>query len=246
MDDQGAQFGGVKFEPLGGERPTDARELLARAARILADNGHESGLAGQVTARGPEPETYWTLPLGMGLDEARAESFVLVDGDLKTLQGKGRPNPATRFHLWVYRARTDVQSIIHTHPPYASALAAAARPLVIGHMDTVKLFDDCAFLPEWPGVPFADREGEIIAGALGAKHAILLAHHGLLTVGRSVEESAVLAVTMERAARMQHLAAAFGGVKPLAGEDPVKARDFLRSAPVINATFDYWWRKASR
>ena len=131
MDDQGAQFGGVKFEPLGGERPTDARELLARAARILADNGHESGLAGQVTARGPEPETYWTLPLGMGLDEALAESFVLVDGDLKTLQGKGRPNPATRFHLWVYRARTDVQSIIHTHPPYASALAAAALALMM-------------------------------------------------------------------------------------------------------------------
>lgn len=246
MDKASAPFAGVNFEPLGDARPQDVRETLARAARILADNGHESGLAGQLTARGPQPETYWTLPLGLGLEEANAASFVLVDGDLKTLQGEGRANPATRFHLWVYRARPDANSIIHTHPPYASALAAAARPLLVGHMDTAVLFDDCAFLPEWPGVPFADREGEIIAGALGAKHAIILAHHGLLTVGRSVEEATVLAVTVERGARMQHRAAAFGGIKPLSGDDPLKAREFLRTDRVLNATFDYWWRKASR
>jgi L-fuculose-phosphate aldolase len=241
-----AEFDGIPFEPMTSAAPADLREALTWAAWILEDNGHESGLAGQLSARGDTPETYWTLPLGLGFDEAEPAAMVLVDRDLKTLTGNGKANPATRFHLWIYRARPDVMAIVHTHPPYASAVAAAARPLVIGHMDSAMLFDDCAFLPEWPGVPLADREGEIISEALGARSAIMLSHHGILTAGRTVQEAAVLAVTVERTARIQLRAAALGGVKPFAGEDARKARDFLRSPTIIESTFLLWARKAKR
>ncbi|MSQ71985.1 MAG: aldolase [Betaproteobacteria bacterium] len=239
-----AAFDGIVFEPIASDVPDDVREALTLCGWILAANDHESGLAGQISARGEAPETYWTLPLGLGLEEAAPAAMVLVDRDLKTLKGDGRANPATRFHLWVYRARPDVNAIVHTHPPYASALAAAALPLVVAHMDSAMLFEDCAFLPEWPGVPLADREGEIISGALGTRHAIMLAHHGMLTAGRSVAEAAVLAVKVERTARTQVRAAALGGVKPLAGEDVRKAREFLRSPSIIAATFSYWARQA--
>jgi L-fuculose-phosphate aldolase len=169
----------------------DPRARLTRCAWILAAEGHESGLAGQLTARGAEPGTFWTLPLGLAFDEAEERSWLLIDDALKVLAGEGahgvrEPNPATRFHLWVYRARPDVRAIVHTHPPAASALAAAEQPLVVAHMDATPLFEDTAFLGQWPGLPTADREGEIIAGALAGKHALLLAHHGLLTAGRSV------------------------------------------------------------
>jgi L-fuculose-phosphate aldolase len=240
-----AQFNGIAFDPMTSEQPDDVREALTWCAWILEDNGHESGLAGQISARGDALETYWTLPLGVGLGEATPERMVLVDRDLITLSGEGKANPATRFHLWIYRARPDVHAIVHTHSPYASALAAAAKPLIIGHMDSAMLFDDCAFLPQWPGVPLADREGEIIAGALGSRSAIILAHHGMLTAGRTVQEAAVLAVTVERSARIQVRAAALGGVQPLSGEDARKARDFLRTPAVINSTFALWARKAS-
>ena len=239
-----AEFDGIAFDPMTSEAPADIREALTWCAWILDDNGHESGLAGQISARGEAAETYWTLPLGVGLAEATPDAMVLVDGNLKTLSGSGNANPATRFHLWIYRARPDVQSIVHTHPPYASVLAAAAQPLVIGHMDSAMLFDDCAFLPEWPGVPLADREGEIISEALGSKSAIMLSHHGMLTVGRTVQEAAVLAVTVERSARIQVRAAALGGVKPIPGEDARKARDFLRTETIIDSTFSLWARQA--
>jgi L-fuculose-phosphate aldolase len=242
--DKPAAFDGIAFEPLPAEVPHDAREVLTLCGWILAANDHESGLAGQISARGDAPETYWTLPLGVGLEEASPAAMVLVDRDLNTLEGEGKANPATRFHLWVYRARPDLNAIVHTHPPYASALAAAVTPLVVGHMDSAMLFEDCAFLAEWPGVPLADREGEIISGALGTRHAIMLAHHGMLTAGRTVAEAAVLAVKFERTARMQVRASALGGVKPLRGEEPMKAREFLRSPAIIDATFAYWARKA--
>src|SRR3954465_10528234 len=74
-----------------------AEESLARACRILAAEGHESGLAGQVTARGKKPGTWVTLQFGHGFDEASPQCMVLVDEDLKPASG-GRPNPAVRFH----------------------------------------------------------------------------------------------------------------------------------------------------
>jgi L-fuculose-phosphate aldolase len=229
----------------------DPRPALTSSAWILADEGHESGLAGQLTARGTEPGTYWTLPLGVAFDEAEHGAWLLIDDALAVRAGDGmfairEPNPATRFHLWVYRARPDVHAIVHTHPPAASALAAAETPLVVGHMDATPLFDDIAHLSEWPGLPTADREGEIIAGALADKHAIMLAHHGLLTAGRSVAEAAFLAVFVERMARLQLDAARLGGVRPVDPVEARRARDFLRTERIMGLTFDAWARRAAR
>jgi L-fuculose-phosphate aldolase len=230
---------------------SDPRAALTRCAWILADEGHESGLAGQLTARGPDEGTFWTLPLGLAFDEADEASWLLIDGAMNVLEGAGsygirEPNPATRFHLWVYRARADVQAIVHTHPPAASVLAAAEQPLVVAHMDATPLFDDMAFLPDWPGLPTADREGELIAGGLGTKHAMLLAHHGLLAAGRSVAEAAFLAVFIERMARLQVDAAPLGGVKPIDAGEARRARDFLRTDRIMDATFAAWSRRAAR
>jgi L-fuculose-phosphate aldolase len=230
---------------------SDPRRSLTRSAWILADEGHESGLAGQLTARGPSAGTFWTLPLGLAFDEAEEASWLLIDDALTVLEGTGshgirEPNPATRFHLWVYRARPDVTSIVHTHPPAASALAAAEQPLIVAHMDATPLFDDTAFLADWPGLPTADREGELIAAGLGGKHALLLAHHGLLAAGRSVQEATFLGVFMERMARQQIDAAKLGGAKPIDAAEARRARDFLRTDRIMGLTFDAWSRRAER
>jgi L-fuculose-phosphate aldolase len=223
------------------ESSTEA--LLAACCRILAAEGHESGLAGQVTARAEKPGTWWTLQFGYGFDEATAERMVLVDEDLKPLRG-GRPNPGVRFHIWIYRNRPDVQAIVHTHAPHASALAATGKPLKTIHMDSAMLHGT-AHLPEWPGVPVADDEGRIISGALGNAKTILLANHGLLTAGSSVEEATYLAVFFERAARMQLRAMAAGGFKEVKPELAEEAREFLLQPSIVRGTFAYWARRCA-
>lgn len=215
-------------------------EALAAACRILAKEGHESGLAGQVTARGPKPGTWWTLQFGYGFEEATGERMVLVDEDLKPLRG-GRPNPGVRFHVWVYRKRPDVQAIIHTHAPHASALASTGKALKTIHMDSAMLHGT-AHLPEWPGVPVADDEGRIISGALGDAKTVLLANHGLLAAGASVEEATYLAVFFERAARMQLRAMAAGGYKEVKPALAEEARAFLLQPSIVRGTFAYWAR----
>jgi ribulose-5-phosphate 4-epimerase/fuculose-1-phosphate aldolase len=77
-------------------------------------------------------------------------------------------------------------------------------PLHIQHMDFMGLWNDMAFLPKWPGLPFGDEEGKIISEVLGAKKwGALLAHHGLLVGGRSVEEATYRAYFFEKAAAAQ-------------------------------------------
>ena len=236
--------------PLEGSTP----ELLSACCRILAREGHESGLAGQVTARADRPGQWWTLQFGYGFEEATPARMVRVDEDLKPLGGYrgespvtagGRPNPGVRFHVWIYRKRPDVQAIVHTHAPYASALSCTSSTLKTIHMDSAMLHG-CAHLPEWPGVPVADDEGRIISAALGEEKCILLANHGLLAAGASVEEATYLAVFFERAARMQLRAMAAGGIQEVKPELAREARDFLLQPSIVRGTFAYWARRLGR
>jgi L-fuculose-phosphate aldolase len=223
--------------------PWTMPQKVALTCRILAAEGHESALAGQITARGEKPGTYWMLSFGLGFDEAMASNIVLVDDDLNILEGEGMVNPSNRFHLWIYRHRPHVKAIIHTHPPYISALSLVGEPLVSAHMDTTMFFDDCAYLPEWPGVPIGDEEGRIINDALGDKRAILLAHHGQLVATSSIEESCVLALFIERAARMQVLARSIGQIKPINPEHAREAHDYRLKSKAVGGTFHYFARR---
>jgi L-fuculose-phosphate aldolase len=219
------------------------RQKLALTCRILASEGHDSGLAGQATARGPKPGTYYMLRFGLGFDEITAENLLLVDDDLNVLEGDGMPNPSNRFHLWVYRARPHVNAIMHTHAPHVSALSMIGVPLAVSHMDTTLFHEDCAWLREWPGTPIGDEEGRIISDALGNKRAILLAHHGQLAACETVEEAAILAMFIERAAKLQLLAMSAGTILPVDPALAQEAHDYRLKPKAIAATFAYYSRR---
>lgn len=224
----------------------DLKDAVAQTCQTMFAFGHDSGLSGQISARAEQEGTYWTQRMGLGFDEIRADNLLLVDADLNVLQGEGMPNPANRFHSWLYRARPDVNCIIHTHAFHASTLAMLEVPLEISHMDTCPLYGQVAFLAKWPGIPVGNEEGEIIANAIGDKKCILLAHHGLLITGSSVEEACVLGVLFERAAKMQLTAMAAGKIQPIDAELGEEARRWITTPRRYLATFAYYARRARR
>jgi L-fuculose-phosphate aldolase len=222
------------------------REKVALGCRMLADEGHARTLAGQVSARAEKRGTFWTTNFGAGFADARTSNLVRVDGDLNVVEGEGMANPAVRFHLWIYEARPDINSIVHTHPPYASALSIIGEELAVAHMDATPFHGDCAFLAEWPGIPLANEEGRIICEALGEKRSILLANHGLLTTGRIIEEAVYLAILFEQAARTQITARSVAAIRPVRPELAKESHDFMIKHKVIVATFSYWARQTLR
>lgn len=230
-------------------RPADysSKEKIALSCRYLADEGHAKTLAGQVTVRAEQPGTFWTTHFGSGFADVRTSNLVRVDSEMNVIEGEGMANPAVRFHLWIYRARPEVRSIVHTHAIHTAALAMTRARLIVAHMDTAVFHDDCAYLHDWPGVPVANEEGRLITEALGSARSILLSNHGLLTVGGSLDEAVYLAGLFEHAARLQLLACASG--TPIAAIAPDRAReahDFLLKPRMISQTVDYWLRQAAR
>lgn len=228
------------------DSPYSLAQKLALTCRILFDNGHDSGLAGQITARTDVPGTYLTQRLGLGFDEITQDNLLKVDEHLNVLEGEGMANPANRFHSWVYRARPDVNCIVHTHALHSAALGMLEVPLIVSHMDNCVLYDDVAFVPHWPGIPVGNEEGELISTALGDKRALLLAHHGLLIAASSVEEACVLGIAFERAARMHLLAAAAGEIKPIDPRLAREAHDWVLRPKRNAIAFAYYARRALR
>ncbi|MDM0087240.1 MULTISPECIES: aldolase [unclassified Variovorax] len=229
-----------------GESERHPRQKLALTCRILFDNGHDSGLAGQITARTGRPGEFYTQRLGLGFDEITASNLLRVDEHLHVLEGDGMANPANRFHSWVYRARPDVNCIIHSHAMHVAALGMLEKPLVVSHMDNCLLYDDVAFVGSWPGVPVGNEEGEFITAALGSKRALLLSHHGLLVAASTIEEACVLSLAFERTARMQLLAMNAGEIQPI---DPVlgkEAHDWLLRPRRNSVAFEYYARRSLR
>merc|ERR1719261_1931614 len=227
-------------------------EKLVLSARILADEGHGDTLAGQVTCRDTIDGhlSMWTTRYGVLLEEITESDFLMIDQDLEVRKGKGFPNMATRFHLHVYRNRSDINCIVHTHPPATAALALTGKRLEIEHMDVMAMYGDVQHLEEWPGVPFGDWEGELIAGVLAPNHmAALLAHHGLIVGGRTLEEAIYRAWFFERAARMQlDAVGSLGGqnIRHTKRDIAEQARDWRINDGPVKAHFNAWARRVLR
>ncbi len=219
------------------------RQKFALTCQYLGMEGHGSGIITQMTSRGQEDNTFITMPFGYGFEDVREQDLLLMDYDLKTIEGRGMSNPAQRFQMWIYDKRPDVNCIIHAHSPHVSAYSMLDEPFHVAHMDAAFFNEDVAWLREWPGLPISDDEGKLISTALCDKRSILLANHGYLVAAATIEEAAVLAVYMERGARTLLMAKAAGKLNPVQPEMARSAHRFLLSKPFVGASFNYFARR---
>lgn len=217
-------------------------QKTALAARMLDLDGQGISVAGQISMR-LDDGSFWTQTFGLGFDEAKASNQLRISPNLEVLEGKGRPNPANRFHSYTYAKRPDVRAIVHTHAPYTMALSMIGAPLIPSTMETVAIWNDIAHLETWPGVPVGDSEGEIISTAIGDKRTILLAHHGLLTVGKSMEEATALAIIVELAAKLQLLAMPAGKIRPLPQREAEEAYEFASKPSYYERRYNLFARR---
>jgi ribulose-5-phosphate 4-epimerase/fuculose-1-phosphate aldolase len=185
------------------------KSSLVAGLRVLSALGFDEGVAGHVTARDPEsPDRFWVNPFGRYFGRVTVEDLLLVDHDGNVLAGDGIVNPAGyEIHSAVHRARPDVIGCAHTHAENGMALSSLGTKLLPLTQTAAAFFEDHELLDEYP----TEDVGRRVADALGACKAVILAHHGLLTVGGSVESCVWWFVTMEQQARVQLLASAAGG-----------------------------------
>ena len=199
------------------------KQRLAATFRLFARYGFDEGVAGHVTARDPErPDHFWVNPFGMYFGHVRASDLILVNHRGEVVEGDRPVNGAAfAIHSRIHAARPDAVAAAHSHSMHGKAFSTLGRLLDPLTQDSCAFFEDHALFDDYTGVVLALAEGDRIAAALGAKKAIILRNHGLLTVGQSVEEAAFWFVSLERSCQAQLLAEAAGAPVHI---DPEAAR----------------------
>ena len=162
------------------------REQLWKLHLELPKNGLVKWTGGNVSARDPETGYVVIKPSGVKYEELRPEQMVIVDLDGKIVEGKLKFSSDTVSHLYIYRHRPDVNGIVHTHSPYATAFAALGKPIPVY---LTAMADE--FGGPIPCGRFAliggQELGQVVVESIGDSPAVLLKNHGVFTVGQSAE-----------------------------------------------------------
>jgi ribulose-5-phosphate 4-epimerase/fuculose-1-phosphate aldolase len=200
-----------RFDNIDDER-RHRKQRLAAAFRLFGQFGFDEGVAGHITARDPELlDHFWVNPLAMSFKQIRVKDLILVNDHGDVVDGNWPVNAAAfAIHSQVHAARPDVVAAAHAHSVHGKAWSSLRRPLDPITQDSCAFYGDHAVFDDFTGVVLDLEEGKRIAHALGENKAAILSNHGLLTVGRSVDEAAWWFITMERTCQAQLLAESAG------------------------------------
>jgi L-ribulose-5-phosphate 4-epimerase len=216
----------MTMDPATAAAVARTRSEVCELHAALVENNLVAWTSGNVSARVPGPGPGGQAgqgaglmvikPSGVGYAELTPESMVVCDLDGKPVDGEYSPSSDTATHAYVYRHMPEVGGVVHTHSTYATAWAARgeAIPCVITAMAD-------EFGGEIPLGPFAligsDEIGRGIVGTLAGHRspAVLMASHGVFTIGGSGRDAVKAAVMCEDVARTVHLARAYGEVPAL-------------------------------
>jgi ribulose-5-phosphate 4-epimerase/fuculose-1-phosphate aldolase len=186
------------------------KQRLAAAFRLFSKFGFDEGAAGHITARDPEfTNTFWVNPFGVHFSQVQVSNLIRCDHRGNVVEGDYPVNAAAfAIHSRVHKARSDAVAAAHSHSTYGRAWSTLGRLLDPLTQDVCAFYQDHAVYDDFGGVAVELDEGQRIADALGQHKAAILQGHGLLTVGKTVDEAAWWFITMERSCQVQLLAEA--------------------------------------
>jgi len=224
------------------------KERLAGAFRLFSSMGFDEGVTGHITARDPEhPDHFWVNPFGVHYSQIRVSNLLLVNHKGEVMEGRYPLNGAAfAIHSQIHRARPEVVSAAHAHSLYGKTWASLGRLLDPITQDACAFFEDHVLFDDFTGVVYETSEGERIAKALGNHKAAILRNHGLLTVGRTVDEAAWWFITMERSCQAQLLAEAAGKPVPIHRESAIATRQIAGTPEAGWFQFQPLWQRISK
>ena len=215
------------------------KRQLAAAFRVFARYGFDEGIAGHITARDPEfPNRFWVNPYAVHFSRMRVSDLLLIDEQGRVAEGTRRTNKAAfSIHSPIHHSRPEIVAVAHAHTIHGRAFAALDKELAPIIQESCAFYTDHIVFDEYKGLVLEKAEGERIAARIGGRRAAILRHHGLLTLGRSVEEAAWWFISMDRACQMQLLADAAGRPRVMSTEEATLAHRQFGNANMARHSF---------
>lgn len=185
------------------------KEMVVEAGRTMVRERLTLGTWGNVSLRDPETDFIYITPSGIPYLEIQVSDIVIMDIDEQVIGGHRIPSIERGMHIAVYRARADVNAVVHSHPLYSSVLGVNHMELPGMSEDFVQIVADKIICSEYalPGTP---ELAQNVVAALGERNAVLLPNHGTLCAGEDMARALLISQAVEKTAQIYIMAKSIG------------------------------------
>lgn len=194
-----------------------AREAIVAMGKELIERKLVAGSWGNISVKIADG-VYAVTPSGRGYANQESKDIVIIDNACSTLDGELTPSSESKLHTTIYNACPEAKAIIHTHSIYASALAAMRKPVPAIIEDIVQIIGGRVNCAEY-ALPGTQELADNAVAALNGRKAVLLANHGAVCWGKSLEDALIVSEILEKAAQIAIICQSCGGAVELSTED---------------------------
>ncbi|MGX9758725.1 class II aldolase/adducin family protein [Clostridioides difficile] len=200
------------------------RKEVLQASLDLLNYNLVTLTGGNVSGRDEETGYVAITPSGMDYRNLTPSDIVIIDIDGNTVDGKWKASVDSPDHLYIYKYRVDINSIIHTHSTYSSCFAILNESIECASTTLANEVGGAVPVAKF-SPPTSNQMGKCVIDVIGDKRACLLANHGVIAVGPSVKHALTAAVMLEDAAKVYYLAKSVGTPVLLPDEEVQRARN---------------------
>lgn len=182
----------------------DLRRDLVEVCRTIYLRGLVSATGGNLSVK-LGADSFLITRSGSSFKDLSDKDVLTINKDGLVVEGSGQPSTETPIHLALYKIRVDIGSVIHAHPPYATAFAAAGRPVPPVTVQASELLGEVRMIRY--AHPGSETLTKLCAEAFkeDAVRCALLQSHGVLVVGQNLEEAYNTLDLLEETAKIAYL-----------------------------------------
>ena len=190
------------------------REEVVKYARRMQRDGFVTGTAGNVSARVPGENVIAITPSSFPYETMEPHDVPILDLNGAVVMAPHAPSVERELHLTIYRSRTDVGAVFHTHSVYSSVLAALRTPLPPIVEELVHYVGGQVEVAQYAPSQSPELSCNALA-ALGEKQAVFLANHGNICCGADLDKAYQICQLIERVAQVHILSRSIGSPIPI-------------------------------
>lgn len=193
--------------------PAQIAQSIVEVGKLMYQKGWVAANDGNISVR-LDAERILCTPTGVSKGMMRAEDMLVVDFEGRKLEGERACTTEIQMHCTVYKLRKDVNSVVHAHPPVSTGFAVAGRALNLAILPEAVVTLGTVPLTDYglPGTPELSRQ---LAPYVPNHDALLMANHGVVCYGETLEKAFFRLETVEHLSRISLVAEMLGGPRLL-------------------------------
>lgn len=184
--------------------------ILETAKRMYSE-ALVAGTSGNLSSYDPESGLVIITPSSIDYCEMDIDDITVINFDGQIIEGKHKPSSEWRMHVEIYRQRKDICAVVHTHSPYATSFAVTREKVPLILIEMLPFLGGDIPVAEF-ALPGSVELGQEALKVMSKRNACLLSNHGVVAVGKTINQAYLRAVYTEDASKIYHYARTVGKI----------------------------------